>query len=128
MNMHLIRSPLLFVTVTLMLVLPLPTVSARSGQASPKTFTGEVMDTFCANAGSHDGMMAKMPTMGRDKDTCTKKCAEIGAKYVLFDKAHNAIYKLENKAKIEAFAGRRVRVTGTLDGDTINVTNVNAVG
>lgn len=86
------------------------------------------MDTFCANAGSHDGMMAKMPTMGRDKDTCTKKCAEIGAKYVLFDKAHNAIYKLENKAKIEAFAGRRVRVTGTLDGDTINVTNVNAVG
>lgn len=128
MNKHLIRSPLLFLYITLMLALPLCTLSARSGQGTAKTFTGEVMDTFCAKNGSHDEMMAKMPTMGRDNDTCTKKCAEIGAKYVLFDKAHNAVYKLANQAKVEAFAGRRVRVRGTLDGDTINVTNVNAVG
>lgn len=125
---NLVRSLLLLVTMGLLLAVPSRAVSARSEGASSKTFTGEVTDTFCAKSGSHEGMMAKMLGMGHDSETCTKKCTEIGAQYVLYDKAHNAVYKIENQAKIGAFAGRRVRVTGKLEGDTIDVTNVQAVG
>src|SRR5215831_9013748 len=108
--------------VTALLALPLLTVPGRSGQMTPKTFRGEVMDTFCAKNGSHYEMMARMQSMGRDKATCTKKCAEIGAKYVLYDEADKTVYNLDDQSKLEAFAGRHVNVTGTLDGDKINVT------
>jgi len=127
MNRQLILSSLRIVTVALLLSLPLWTVSASSG-GTTKTFTGEVTDTFCAKNGSHLQMMAKMPGMGRDNESCTKVCAQIGAKYVLYDKAHNAVYKLGNQAKVEAFAGRSVRITGALEGDSINVINVDALG
>lgn len=115
-----------FLLAALLLTLPVGTVARQSG--NPNTFTGEVTDTFCAQNGSHDQMMAKMATMGRDKDTCTKKCTQIGAKYVLYDEAQKRTYKLEDQSKAEAFAGKKVRVSGTLDGDAIRVANIEALG
>jgi len=111
-----------------LLALPLWTVSGLSTQPATKSFTGEVTDTICAKTGSHDEMMAKMRTMGGNKETCTKKCAEIGAKYVLYDEASRAVYNLDDQGKAQAFAGRRVRVAGTLDGSRIRVTDVEAIG
>ena len=73
-------------------------------------------------------MMAKMASMGRDKETCTKKCKQIGAKYVLYDEAQKRVYKLDDQAKAEAFAGKKVRVSGTLEGDAIRVANLEALG
>lgn len=128
MNKQLIRTSLRIVSVAMVLCLPWWTVSARSGATTAKAFTGEVTDTFCAKNGSHLAMMAKMPGMGHDNVSCTKACAQIGGKYVLYDKSNHAVYKLGNQAKVEGFAGRTVRITGTLEGDTINVTNVDAVG
>jgi hypothetical protein len=69
-----------------------------------------------------------MQSMGREKETCTKKCAEIGAKYVLYDDANKAVYILDDQAKAQTFAGRRVRVVGAVDGNNIRVKDVEAVG
>jgi len=126
MRRHNIRIPLILVTV--LVALWLSPVPARSGQADLKTFTGEVTDTICAKTGSHGVMMAKMPSMGRDKETCTKQCTEIGAKYVLYDDASKAVYTLDDQAKAKTFAGRKVRVAGTLEGNNIRVKDVEALG
>jgi hypothetical protein len=117
-----------FISCTVLLSLPLWTLSAPASQADPKTFTGEVTDSLCANSGSHDEMMAKMLNMGRDKATCTRQCAQMGAKYVLLDEATKQVYTLDDQAKAQAFAGHKVRVAGTLTGNKINVTNVEALG
>ncbi len=122
------RVPLIFAISLLTLPAWMWTGSGPSSQATPQTFTGEVTDTICAKTGSHDQMMAKMPTMGRDKAICTKQCAQIGAKYVLYDEASKAVYTLEDQGKAQTFAGQKVRVAGTLDGNQIKVTNVEVVG
>src|SRR5438477_13135600 len=64
------------VAAAVLLTAPLK-LPARSGTAN--TFRGEVTDTFCAHNGSHTEMMTKMTSMGRDKETCAKECAKIGA-------------------------------------------------
>jgi hypothetical protein len=126
MKNYFVRTQLAFATV--LLALPLVALSGQSGEASPKGFTGEVTDTMCAGAGSHTSMIAKMPAMGSDAATCTKKCAQIGAKYVLIDEATKTVYQLDDQAKAAQFAGRKVKVTGTLVGSLIKVSNVNAIG
>ena len=73
-------------------------------------------------------MMAKMQRMRRDQETCTKQCAQIGAKYVLYDEGSKAVYTLDDQGKAQAFAGRKVRIAGTLAGNQIKVTNVEAAG
>jgi hypothetical protein len=126
MKNYLARIPVMFATG--LLALPLSMMSAPSDQAAPKTFTGEVTDTICASTGSHAPMMAKMQSMGKDKETCTKQCAQMGAKYVLYDAANKAIYSLDDQSKAQTFAGRRVRVAGTLEGNRIRVTDSEQVG
>ena len=108
-----------------MLAIPLWAGMRQMNPASSKTFTGEVTDTLCAQSGSHDAMMAKMPTMGKDKATCTKKCAEIGAKYALLEDSTKAVYMLDESPQVQASAGQRVRLTGTLEGHKIKVTDIN---
>ena len=101
--------------------------SGQSGEGSQQTITGEVTDTFCAPSRSHAGMMAKMPSMGRDAASCTQECAKIGAKYVLLDDETGKVYQVEDQAEIAQSAGQRVRVTGTLTANRIKVTNISAI-
>jgi hypothetical protein len=115
-----------FLLAAVLLTFPLGQVPGWSGTPTANTFTGEVTDTICARSGSQNEMMAKMASMGRDKETCTKKCTQIGAKYVLYDEANKKFYNLDGQAKAEAFAGRKVRVSGKLEGDVIRVANVEA--
>ena len=68
-----------FLVAALVFTAPLSGAAGRSGVAN--TFQAEVTDTFCAQSGSHNEMMAKMSSMRRDKETCAKKCTLIGAKY-----------------------------------------------
>jgi Protein of unknown function (DUF5818) len=115
-----------FLAAALLLTAPLSRLPGRPGTTS--SFRGEVTDTFCAQSGSHNEMMAKMSSMGRDKETCVKQCTKIGAKYVLYDEAQKRVYKLDDQAKAQAFAGKQVRVSGTLEGDAIRVAQVEALG
>jgi len=94
--------------------------------AAPKetTFKGEIMDSACAKAGSHDGMM-KQAGLKTAKD-CTEACVKGGNKYVLFNKSSKKVYQLDNQTQPAQFAGQTVTVKGTLasSGDTIHVSSI----
>ncbi len=102
--------------------------------AAPKdtTFKGEIMDSQCAMNGSHaemlkkEGMADKDPNDSMAKKMCTENCVKMGGKYVLYDAATKKVYKLDDQAKPQQFAGQNVKVTGTLDKahETIHVTNI----
>jgi hypothetical protein len=93
----------------------------------PSTFTGEVMDSLCAKAGSHDQMMQDMKSMGTDKKSCSVKCIQLGAKYVLYDSAKRSVYELDNQDKAGEFAGQKVRVSGTLQKKKLKVEKIEAL-
>ena len=100
---------------------------AQTGTAG-QTFSGEIMDDLCAKYKSHDKMMQQMKSMTSDPATCTKKCIQLGAHYVLYDRQKDAIYKLDNPQKAEAFAGKTVRISGTLDKKKIKIASIEATG
>lgn len=83
-------------------------LAAFSGASAAETFTGTITDDMCAKA-DHSGMQ-----MGPNDAECTKSCVILhDAEYVLYD-GRNAYHLSDQKTPAE-FAGRRVRVTGTLD-------------
>ena len=47
---------------------------------------------------------------------CTLGCVKGGAKFVLY--SGSTAYDLDDQTKPEAFAGQKVKVTGTLDAGT----------
>lgn len=86
-----------------------------------ETFTGTITDDMCAK-GDHSGMQ-----MGPNDAECTRSCVILhDAEYVLFD--GRVTYILSDGKKADEFAGRRVRVTGTLDArkKTIAVQSITA--
>lgn len=94
--------------------------------SAPKSYKGEIMDSACAKAGSHQ-MMKEEEGAKQAKD-CTIACVKHGAQYVLYDKASKTIYKLDDQKKPEQFAGQSVVVNGTLDAasNTIHVESIKA--
>lgn len=86
---------------------------AAPGKDSAKTFVGSIGDSMCG---------AKHTMGGSDKD-CTLGCIKEGAKYILIDPS-GKIYQLSDQKKPEQFAGAKVKVMGTLSGDTIAVTSI----
>jgi hypothetical protein len=118
-----------FVRVLLLLSTVLVALQLWAGQlnqSGQQVFTGEVTDTFCAKSKSHEEMMNENKTMGRDKQTCTQRCAQIGAKYVLLDASKGTVYQLDDQAKAAAFAGTEVRVVGTLENNQLKIVSINA--
>ena len=95
-------------------------------QSGQHVFTGEITDTFCAKNKSHEEMMNEMRSMGREKQTCTQKCAQIGGKYVLLDTAKGTVYHLDDQGKAAAFAGLEVRVLGTLENNQLKIASIEA--
>lgn len=84
---------------------------ASAAPPSKQTFTGVITDSMCPD-GDHSGMR-----MGPTDAECTKACVSIhGATYVLYD--GKQAYDLSDQNRPEAFAGKRVAVTGTLDAKT----------
>ncbi len=107
-------------------LLTFPLWAAPSNQGSSQVFTGEISDALCAKDGSHDKMMDEMKSMGRDKPSCARKCAQLGSKYVLLDPAKKTIYSLDDQDKAESFAGRKVTVKGALEKNRIKVSDIEA--
>jgi len=101
---------------------------AQAGQAQSQTFSGEIMDDLCAKDKSHEGMMDQMKSMGKDPVVCTKKCVELGAHYVLYDHKKDVVYKIDNPEKAEPFAGKQVRISGTVKKDKIKIDTIEASG
>jgi hypothetical protein len=83
-----------------------------------ETFTGTISDDMC-------GLNHAAMRMGPTEADCTHACVqEHDGAYVLADKSR--IYRLSDQAAAKPFAGRKVRVTGTLDKGTrtIAVTSI----
>ena len=82
-----------------------------------KTFIGNISDSMC-------GVKHMMP--GKSDKDCTLECVKAGSKYVLADPASGKVYQLSDQKKPEAFAGQKVKIIGTLKGDTITVSSIEA--
>jgi Protein of unknown function (DUF5818) len=87
-------------------------LAAASGQEG--SWAGVVTDTHCGNKASHSA-------------ACVNMCVQKGAKYALANTETGKLYILEPQEKAAALANESVKVTGTLDGDTIQVKSIEKV-
>jgi hypothetical protein len=96
-------------------------------RAAPKdqTFTGQIMDSQCAEMNGHAEMMKNHENINTAKE-CTLVCVKEGGKFVLFDAITKITYQLDNQSKPVQLAGASVTVTGTLDNSkkTIHVATI----
>src|SRR5437868_14502986 len=74
--------------------------------------TGYIIDEACA---------AK-PAM-KGNEACARKCIKGGSPAVLLTE-DDKVYKLDDQAKVSEHAGHKVKVSGTLDGDSIKVESI----
>ena len=95
-------------------------------RGADQTFTGEIMDSQCADMGSHDNMM-KGEHASNAKE-CAIACVKKGGTFALYDPAAKKAYRLDNQKKAKDFAGQKVTVTGKVESgeDSIHVTNIQA--
>jgi hypothetical protein len=101
-------------------------LSTAAAFAADKTFTGEVMDSQCADMASHDNMMKGEGA--HNAKECSIACVKKGGTYALYVAADKQAYKLDNQKKAAAIAGQKVTVTGSVSsaGDTIKVATIAA--
>ena len=74
--------------------------------------TGYIIDKNCSG---------KKAMMG--DEACAKRCMERGAPAVLATE-DGKIYTISNQDKVKESAGKKVTVTGKLEGDTITVDTI----
>ena len=100
-------------------------ISVGSGDIFTSEFTGEIMDSFCAEDGSHIGVIKS--SMSSSRGGCTLACVKLaGAQFVLYDSRNKRTYKLDDQQQPEALAGQKVIVTGTYDRET-NIVRVTKI-
>jgi len=84
-----------------------------------ETFTGKITDSYCAQD-KHIGLV-------KGERNCILTCVKLdGAEFVLFNPRTQQVYKLDDQAKPEAFAGDEVTITGKYDAytKTIHVSEI----
>src|SRR6202453_531859 len=93
-------------------------------RAADRTFTGEIMDSQCAQMSSHDNMMKGEGATNSTE--CTLACVKKGGTYALYDPAAKRAYELDNQKKARDYVGQKVTITGTLDSgsNAIHVTKI----
>jgi len=79
------------------------------------SWVGTVSDSMCG---------AKHARAGAEAATCVAKCVAGGSKYVLVSKGK--VYQLDPQDKFADFAGKSVKVTGAMSGDSITAESVEA--
>ncbi len=101
------------------LALPLTgTAQNRNSKPRPETsVVGYISDSMCG--------LKHMSGMGDDKN-CTLVCVKQGSKFVLADRDHKRVYRLDaaGQEKARNFAGQKVKVTGRVTGGTMRVTTI----
>ena len=102
--------------LNLVLLLSISVSPAAAGTAK-SIFYGEISDTQCAMnvhslSRSHQEMIEKK-TIGTDATSCAIACVRRGGEWVL--RSGEKVYRLKNQGGVQEFAGKKVRVSGTLD-------------
>jgi len=86
------------------------------------TLQGSIVDSQCAfnvhsDTRSHEWMIKRGVQNATDAPSCTLHCVkDMGGSYVLVVKKD--VYRLDDQIKTEMFAGKDVKVSGTLDPKT----------
>lgn len=88
--------------------------SAATGELN---LTGEIMDSQCGLAGTHE--MMKKQIGAQDDAECTRACVKQGGKLVLYDSSTKKVYQLQNQQKAMDYAGQKVKVAGTQTQDNV---------
>ncbi len=102
-----------------------------AGDEQTRTFRGEIADNQCALnihslTHSHQEML-KSKSMGGDSASCAQYCVRyLGGSFVLSSKKD--VYRLDDQGSVKKFAGKRVRISGTLQvrTKTIHVSKIEA--
>jgi len=116
---HKMRMGILFAAVAL---LSLYSFAKDKPKDTTLNLHGAIMDSQCAfnvhsDAHSHDWMTKRGVQGANDEESCTRHCVkDMGGSYVLVVKKD--VYKLDDQIKAEQFAGKKVKLSGTLDGET----------
>jgi hypothetical protein len=97
--------------IWVMAVLLVASFHMAAQQGEQGSWKGTITDTHCGTK-AHMG----------DPADCMKKCAGMGSKYALL--SADKVYVLEPQDKVAEHAGHKVKVQGTLEGNTIKVASV----
>lgn len=104
-----------FKLLGLILVSALVPLTANYATAAPASLTGVVTDDMCGK------QHAMMP--GKPDSECVRACVKAGSKYALA--SGDKVYILKGDAKqFDALAGKKVKVTGNVEGSSIAVQSV----
>jgi uncharacterized protein DUF5818 len=79
---------------------------------------GNIGDSMC---GLRHGRSAKSAAEERE---CTLQCVSDGSKFILADRINRKVYELEDQTSPRRFAGRKVRVTGEIEGKSLRVESI----
>src|SRR5437868_4730949 len=92
----------------------LTTAALLMAAAEKKTLTGVITDEMC---GADHKMMNVQPD-----SKCVTECIKMGSKYALL--SGSTVYTLSDQKTPEKFAGKKVTVTGMVDGKNIKVASI----
>lgn len=95
----------------------LPALAGAKKDAGKQTLSGVVSDAMCGAKHSMEGSAAD----------CTRACIKQGSKYALVVGDRVYILETSDKAALEELdklAGQKAKVSGTVKGDTIQVSSV----
>ena len=108
----------LFVSLFVLILAAAALTLAADKPAKEGSWVGWVTDTHCGAKGDN----------AKHAD-CAKKCVETqGAKYALYTPSDKKVYVLDPQDKAAGHAGHHVKVTGTVEGDTIKVQSIEMTG
>ena len=95
-------------------------VLSVSPRAAEQAWTGQISDSLCGakHEEAAEGQ-GKMP----DRD-CTVACVRGGSKFVLVSEGKIFQIANQNLPDLQTHAGKKVKMTGELKGDTITVSKV----
>lgn len=92
-------------------------ILAAAGMMSAATFTGVVTDTMCGK--DHSAMGVKPDSK------CARECVKMDpAKWKYAIVSGNNVYELSDQKAGDKYAGQKVKVTGDLKGNTIQVQSI----
>lgn len=97
--------------------------TVRRAEARDRMFSGDIMDSECAEMGSHDMRLDGSYTTAKE---CTLACVKLGSKFVLYTSGTKIVFQLDDQQRPRQFAGDKVNVMGSLDRatNTIHVTDI----
>ena len=100
-------------------------LAAGCGFAAEQTWTGKISDSMCG--ATHKKTAEHGTAQISDRD-CALACVKNGGKYVFVHRGK--VYNIENQdyAGLEQNAGKSVRLTGEMSGNSIKVSNLESSG